>query len=744
MGTLLEAQIEEDLEKLRSFLPELVLACDSVADQLLVPLDDKTWQQYGDLVAGMDNLYRALQVVSEDMEKNSSYFIVRNYLIQLTNRFSERFQEMNACSDSDDLVGASDYIRYELKKIFSQLIVVFGESKAIQRERYMRNLIAIQKKFPKLFQQIQNEPFNSSAYQITYAKNQEPNLCIIDDTIQYMYSNYNPGYEVGKWIDNISSDAPKDKAIVFGFGFAYHVVEYAKQFPNTHLYIYEPDLQILIAALHAVDLVDFIASGHLVNLVAGGDNKTRKRMMYDFLKVLEFDVSILSLPFYDRFKEEEKKEFFLDAQLAIMSYQGTHNTLHRFAKQWIKNVLFNLPITLNTPSFDQFKGALKNKTAIVVGAGPSLDADIEYLKEVGNRALIIAAGSTIQSLLHYGVKPHLIVSMDGGDANYRAFKGLDIEGIPFLYANSIEYRIVSNESKDLMHVSFTTDYMSNYLYQLSDRDLQFLPTPSVTGTAIQAAVHMGCTTIVFTGQDLSYPIDDNVYAKGARHAEDNGKETLRNAAAHVENVRGGYNRTTEGMKITLASIEDLIATYPDVTFVNASQLGAKMKHTIWRTFSDVLGDLQQNKEDIGSLFANLHGLQSAYDDKRTKNVLMRFNSLPLELERTKSTLLNVKIETEKLGRLERLNIKQVEKNIIEVVKDWAKFQSNDIFKCMFSQMYRERFAMVNRQLNRSSKDKNVLKRAKETHSLLGPLTADLLNVIPELEALLSEARARLR
>src|SRR5690606_30190597 len=129
--------------------------------------------------------------------------------------------------------------------------------------------------------------------------------------------------------------------------------------------------------------------------------------------------------------------------------------------------------------------------AVVVGSGPSLAMDIEKLKQLRDRVIIIAAGSSIQILLAHGLIPHLVVSMDAGEANRRVFAKIDISEIPFLYIPTIKHTsIKSEDSPYLMHAYFDIDSLSRYVMGITNEDVVFSSTATVTSTALQAAAYL--------------------------------------------------------------------------------------------------------------------------------------------------------------------------------------------------------------------------------------------------------------
>lgn len=64
---------------------------------------------------------------------------------------------------------------------------------------------------------------------------------------------------------------------------------------------------------------------------------------------------------------------------------------------------------------------------ILVGAGPSLDDDMEHLSRLRDRAIIVSCGTAIGILLKNGIRPHLHCELERGELVYELLKPLSAE-----------------------------------------------------------------------------------------------------------------------------------------------------------------------------------------------------------------------------------------------------------------------------------------------------------------------------
>jgi len=90
-------------------------------------------------------------------------------------------------------------------------------------------------------------------------------------------------------------------------------------------------------------------------------------------------------------------------------------------------------LKLNSPNVGIFFDKFKDVPIIIVSTGPSLDKNIDLLKEAKGRALIISAGSALRPLLMRNIKPDFFAIIDPQDITYNQIKGYENIGIPFIY-----------------------------------------------------------------------------------------------------------------------------------------------------------------------------------------------------------------------------------------------------------------------------------------------------------------------
>jgi hypothetical protein len=193
------------------------------------------------------------------------------------------------------------------------------------------------------------------------------------------------------------------------------------------------------------------------------------------------------------------------ARRIISEAQSNANARKRFAGRYLLQTLSNLDVIGREGDAAALHGRLAGRPAVLVGAGPSLDHILEHLREFQNRAIIIAADTTLRPLLASGITPHLIVAVDPGATNAAHLTGIEDVHDAFLVAEA-----------SLHPSAFGAFTGRTFLFRVSNHEpwpwLRTLGVDrgvlrawgSVLTSAFDLALRMGCDPIVFTGADLAY------------------------------------------------------------------------------------------------------------------------------------------------------------------------------------------------------------------------------------------------
>lgn len=142
--------------------------------------------------------------------------------------------------------------------------------------------------------------------------------------------------------------------------------------------------------------------------------------------------------------------------------------------------------------------------AFVVGSGPSIDDDLDFIRANQDKAVIFSCGSALGVLLANGIRPDFQVMLENGEAPRLMLESMaqkyDYTGIRLLASNTIspQTRALFGERAFFMRKS-----LSSYaMFSPGDEHSLERSGPTVTNTGLEAALRSGFGEIYLFGCDL--------------------------------------------------------------------------------------------------------------------------------------------------------------------------------------------------------------------------------------------------
>ena len=183
---------------------------------------------------------------------------------------------------------------------------------------------------------------------------------------------------------------------------------------------------------------------------------------------------------------------------------------------WTRQFIDNLPATLaHGKSLLALRNAFAGYSAIVLGAGPSLEPVLEWLKGRRERPLLICAFKALNALTAAGVTPDIVVCMDPKQT-LRHLGAANLSGIA---AFAVEVGANAALVEAIVDCPLLPFSGSDVTVELARAvDVANLPIVGTGGSAVhvalQLAVVFGCTDIALAGADFGFP-ENRLYASGA-------------------------------------------------------------------------------------------------------------------------------------------------------------------------------------------------------------------------------------
>lgn len=302
-----------------------------------------------------------------------------------------------------------------------------------------------------------------------------------------------------------------DIIITFGIGLCYQLDEVFNTYPS-RIFVYEPDTQLLHFVLNNVDISDHLKSGRVFIYDKLDDLLTKLSEIY----ITKDKVEVVYLKNYAVVKNQELLELSQKVYETCRSKTVDVNTITRYSKIWLKNTLDNICSANNSTVYklsdlnDKFIG----ETALVVGAGPSLLDNIQFIKDNREKFVIFAANKVLRTLINNNITPDFVVCVD---ARYisMSLDGLEDELSKInciMHINS-DHDIFTKTFKKTFLAFPENDIVIKKLAEYNNTIKTQEYGGSATTAAFVSAVNMGFSKVILAGVDLAFK-DNVVYSSG--------------------------------------------------------------------------------------------------------------------------------------------------------------------------------------------------------------------------------------
>ena len=373
-----------------------------------------------------------------------------------------------------------------------------------------------------------------------------------------------------------------------GSGLGHHIEQLIEQYSVRSLFLYEPEPDVFFATLHNIDLGEWFATcqrlGGELTLKIGGTEEEFVNEIYAYFKREGF-FNLVQMYLYRHYMSDTTSGAF----------KRINELAYRYKAGWgfCEDEIIGISHTLTNISKNKAHILLndvknnKDHPVFIIGNGPSLNDNLEYIKQNQNNAIIISSGTSLKPLLDNGITPDLHVEQERPKYIYQWVKKIGHEAllkqIPLLCLNTVYPGILSLFKQPYVVMksgdagtTFINEYVSDKYHQL------FFCNPTVTNASTASAVAMGFKKLYLFGLDYGFKSKEEHHAKGSAY-DDVKTFQLQNELKVADN-KGGYINTTRIFDFSRGVLEMLLGANKQVDCINISD-GAKIEHA---SYSDHL------------------------------------------------------------------------------------------------------------------------------------------------------------
>ena len=329
---------------------------------------------------------------------------------------------------------------------------------------------------------------------------------------KYLHNPENPLMQA-KEIFSMAENSPVAIHLVFGLGLGYLFQVTSANSAGTVI-LYEPDLNILKIAFTLVDFSNDISKQ---NVYIADTLETAEKYIYEKSNIKNTPL-LLTTQEYRNIDEVAFNDMLNELQRIVgMFGLDRQFTQEKFFPATCR-IIENIPTLLNEVPLVELKGYYKDKTAVVISAGPTLDRNLEALKEYRNKIVIIAVGTAMKTLAKHNIVPDFLSIIEFNDCT-KQIEGLDLSDVnfisePFTHSNVKNFKFKNS----YLHIS--SNMPVNYLWSniAGIDNSEYVSKGTVAYTALNTARILGCSKIVLVGQDLAY-IEGQCYSKDSAYKD---------------------------------------------------------------------------------------------------------------------------------------------------------------------------------------------------------------------------------
>jgi hypothetical protein len=218
----------------------------------------------------------------------------------------------------------------------------------------------------------------------------------------------------------------------------------------------------------------------------------------------------------DRQNEEygqQARKLLEDFKTAFVHRIANMNTVRLQGARLLRQGIKNLPAVADASPFSKMIGRFEGVPMVIVSPGPSLDKNIDQLKEFKNQALIVAPAQSALALTSAGVIPDIVLVADPNEMQYL------LNGVPMDQVTALILGVTCHPKLYEQYAGKIITFNANlgldaWISDIFDDTTKLPAGGSVSTDALCMGVFLKCDPIILVGQDLAFS-DDKQYASAS-------------------------------------------------------------------------------------------------------------------------------------------------------------------------------------------------------------------------------------
>ena len=327
--------------------------------------------------------------------------------------------------------------------------------------------------------------------------------------------------------------------VFFGFEFGYQLVRFLDEYYAKHIYIYEKDIDLFYCSLYVLDWEwiekTIIERNMTLHFFIGVDEREFVNSYVSFIRYngiyMCAHTYIYNSYSYDYIKDVVE-EFSNQFSRQIMGWGFFDDTVIGIGQYLSRRAPTYLAVDNEVKIFNHSK---KDIPVLILANGPSLDENIDFVRDNKDNFLLFSCGTTLNTLYKYGIKPDFHVDLERlkHTSEKLDFISKDfLEGIIALTVNVMHPDFYDHFDRTVigMRPGEPISSIMKYggLFSKSVRDkLSFMnySGPIVANLAMSYVEKIGFSSVYMIGVDCGFVDPDKHHSKKSGYYNDDGSNT---------------------------------------------------------------------------------------------------------------------------------------------------------------------------------------------------------------------------
>jgi len=289
---------------------------------------------------------------------------------------------------------------------------------------YSQNSFKYSKKLAKNVNYKKSQSTIDTFYKINYAEDQidkiDKSLLLTDET----------GYTTAKLINYTNKFADSDthlkqiyKYIFFGVGLGLHIENIVDKINLKMAFVIEDNLELFRLSLFVTNYVEIAKSVTLYFSVMENQHEFKNSFEEFYNQAFNYNHYLKYSLFSNDYMKKIKQVQSLIVTQVYLSFPYS-----KILKQQLKSPEYLIEKFKYIDISMHYQNTIfSKKPVLIIGAGPSLDYNLAWLKKNHQKFIVVSVLATLKTLYNADIKPDIVTSMDAGTVHTEFLSNLPID-----------------------------------------------------------------------------------------------------------------------------------------------------------------------------------------------------------------------------------------------------------------------------------------------------------------------------